>query len=206
MNKKRVNYYLSYSRTNYISIRKRLLYIFFGASLVAISLQLFLVKNLVIDGGIVGISIILSHFTHIEVGLFFLLLNTPFLFLGYSYLGKRFIILSLFAIFILSFGTLIFEPYPPLTENPVLVITLGGVLLGLGVGMVIRFGGSLDGTEVLAISLSKRSPFSIGQIVMFINFFICGSSIFIFGLKEAIFSLATFFVAYITIDMIVKGA
>lgn len=204
MYKKRVSYYNSYTRSAYISINKRLLYIFCGASLVGVSLQLLLVKNSVIDGGIVGVSIILSHITSIEIGLFVLLLNTPFFILGYSYLGKRFLFLSLFAITVLSFVTHFFEPIPSLTGNPLIVTVLGGITLGLGVGSVIRFGGSLDGTEVLAILISKRTPFSIGQIVMFFNFFIFGSSIFIFGLKEAAFSLATFFIAYKTIDFIIK--
>jgi uncharacterized membrane-anchored protein YitT (DUF2179 family) len=204
MYKRRVNYYFSYSRSAYISIYKRLLYIFCGASLVAISLQLFLVKNNVIDGGIVGVSIILSHISSIEIGLALLLLNTPFFFLGYSYLGKRFLILSLFAISVLSIGTHVLEPFPSITNNPFLVILLGGVILGLGVGIVIRYGGSLDGTEVLAILLSKRTPFSIGQIVMFFNLFIFSSSIYIFGFKEAIFSLAAFFLAYKTIDLLIK--
>jgi uncharacterized membrane-anchored protein YitT (DUF2179 family) len=204
MYKRRVNYYFSYSRSAYISIYKRLLYIFCGASLVAISLQLFLVKNNVIDGGIVGVSIILSHISSIEIGLALLLLNTPFFFLGYSYLGKRFLILSLFAISVLSIGTHVLEPLPSITNNPFLVILLGGVILGLGVGIVIRYGGSLDGTEVLAILLSKRTPFSIGQIVMFFNLFIFSSSIYIFGFKEAIFSLAAFFLAYKTIDLLIK--
>jgi uncharacterized membrane-anchored protein YitT (DUF2179 family) len=204
MYKKRVSYYNSYTRSAYISINKRLLYIFCGASLVGVSLQLLLVKNSVIDGGIVGLSIILSQITSIEIGLLLLLLNTPFFILGYSYLGKRFLFLSLFAITVLSFVTHFFEPIPSLTGNPLIVTVLGGITLGLGVGSVIRFGGSLDGTEVLAILISKRTPFSIGQIVMFFNFFIFGSSIFIFGLKEAAFSLATFFIAYKTIDFIIK--
>ncbi|MEH7254208.1 YitT family protein [Neobacillus niacini] len=204
MYKERVKYFHSLSRFNYISIGKRLLYIFLGASFAAISLQLFLVKNYVIDGGIVGVSIILAHITNFEIGLFLLLLNTPFLFLAYSYLGKRFIILSLFAILILSFGTHLLEPYPALTDNPILVIVFGGVMLGLGIGMVIRFGGSLDGTEILAILFSKRSSLTIGQIVLFINFFIFGCSIFVFGVKEAMFSLATFYIAYKTIDITIK--
>lgn len=204
MYKERVNHYHSTSRSKYISIGKRLLYIFFGASLAAISLQLFMVKNHVIDGGIVGVSIILSQISNIEIGLFLLLLNTPFLFLGYSYLGKRFITLSLFAVLILSFGSHLLEPYQALTDNPLLVIIFGGVFLGLGIGIVIRYGGSLDGTEILAILFSKRSFFTIGQIVLFINFFIFGCSIFIFGVKEAIFSLATFFIAYKTIDLTIN--
>jgi uncharacterized membrane-anchored protein YitT (DUF2179 family) len=162
------------------------------------------VKNNVIDGGIVGVSIILSRISSIEIGLTLLLLNTPFFFLGYFYLGKRFLILSLFAISVLSIGTHVLEPFPSITNNSFLVILLGGLILGLGVGIVIRFGGSLDGTEVLAILLSKRTSFSIGQIVMFFNFFIFSSSIYIFGLKEAVFSLAAFFIAYKTIDFLIK--
>jgi uncharacterized membrane-anchored protein YitT (DUF2179 family) len=204
MYKQRVKYYESYTRSAYISINKRLLYIFCGASLVGVSLQLLLVKNSVIDGGIVGLSIILFHITGIEIGLFLLLLNIPFFILGYSYLGRRFLILSLFAITVLSLVTHFFEQFPSLTENPFIVTVLGGITLGLGVGIVIRFGGSLDGTEVLAILLSKRTTYSIGQIVMFFNIFILGSSIFIFGLKGAVFSLATFFIAYKTIDVIIE--
>jgi uncharacterized membrane-anchored protein YitT (DUF2179 family) len=142
--------------------------------------------------------------TSIEVGFLLLLINTPFFFIGYSYLGKRFILLSLFAIFILSFFTHLLEPVPSITQNPLIVIFLGGGLLGFGVGTVIRFGGSLDGTEILAILFSSRSSFSIGQIVMFFNFFIFSSAIFIFGLKEAVVSLATFFIAYKTIDYTIK--
>jgi uncharacterized membrane-anchored protein YitT (DUF2179 family) len=204
MYRERVKYYVLNKRTDYISIPKRLLFIFCGAMLVAIALQLLLMKNNVIDGGIVGVSIILSHLTSIEVGFFLLLLNTPFFFIGYSYLGNRFILLSLFGIVVLSFFTHLLEPFPSISQNPLIVIFLGGGLLGLGVGTVIRYGGSLDGTEILAILFSGRSSFTIGQIVMFINLFIFISAIFIFGLKEAVFSLATFFVAYKTIDFSIK--
>lgn len=204
MYSKRVKYYAINQRTNYTSLTKRLLFIFCGATLTAIALQLLLMKNNVIDGGIVGVSIILTHMTSIDVGFFLLIINTPFFFIGYSYLGRRFILLSLFAILILSFFTHLLEPYPSLTNNPMIVIFLGGGLLGLGVGTVIRFGGSLDGTEILAILFSRRSSFSIGQIVMFFNFFIFSSAIFIYGFKEAVVSLATYFIAYKTIDYLIK--
>jgi uncharacterized membrane-anchored protein YitT (DUF2179 family) len=204
MYRNRINYYVINKRTDYTSIPKRLLFILCGAMLTAIALQLFLMENNVIDGGIVGVSIILSHMTSIEVGFFLLIINTPFFFIGYSYLGKRFIFLSVYAILILSFFTHFLEPYPSITDNPLIVIFLGGGFLGLGVGTVIRFGGSLDGTEILAILFSRRSSFSIGQIVMFFNFFIFSSAIFIFGLKEAVVSLVTFFIAYKTIDYTIK--
>ncbi|MFZ7944227.1 MULTISPECIES: YitT family protein [Bacillaceae] len=201
----RVRFYINNSRAESSSFFQRICFIFLGASLVAVSLQLFLVKNYVIDGGIIGISIILSHITRQEVGLFLLLLNTPFFILAYSYLGKRFLSLSLFAILVLSAGTYLLEPFPVITDNPILVIVLGGIGLGLGVGITIRFGACLDGTEVLAILFSQRSPFSIGQFVLLFNLFIFGSSIFIFGLHEAFYSLATFIVAYKTIDFSIEG-
>jgi uncharacterized membrane-anchored protein YitT (DUF2179 family) len=201
MYRKRIKFYLDFNRSEDMSIYKRVWFIFLGASLAATSLQLFLVKNNVIDGGIIGISIILSHITDQEIGLFLLLLNTPFFIIAYSLLGRRFLMLSLFAILVLSFGTYILEPFPVLTQNPILMIVLGGFGLGLGVGITIRFGGCLDGTEVLAILFSKRTAFSIGQYILLFNFFIFGSSILIFGLTKAIYSLATFLIAYKTIDI-----
>jgi uncharacterized membrane-anchored protein YitT (DUF2179 family) len=205
MNRTRHKFYINNSRSDELSLYKRVFFIFFGASLVALSLQLFLVKNYIIDGGIIGISIILAHITREEVGLFLLVLNTPFFLIAYIYLGRRFLMLSLFAILVLSLGTYLLEPVPVLTHNPIFVIIFGGISLGLGVGITIRFGGCLDGTEVLAILFSKRTSFSIGQFILLINIFIFGSSIFIFGLPEAIYSLATFLIAYKTIDFSIKA-
>ncbi len=204
MYKLRLNYYINQYRSCPISFYKRGLFIFIGALLVACSLQFFLVKNYVIDGGIVGVSIIISHVYSWNVGLVLLVLNTPFLIIGHYYLGKRFLILSLYAILILAIGSTILEPFPVLTDNPLGVVVFGGFLLGLGVGVIIRYGGSLDGTEILAILLSERSIMTIGQYVLIFNFFIFGSAVFVYGMKEALYSLATFFIAYLTIDFTLR--
>jgi uncharacterized membrane-anchored protein YitT (DUF2179 family) len=204
MYRTRLGYYQNYSRSSRTSLIKSLIFTFCGASLVAVSLQLFLVKNYMIDGGVVGISIILSHITHLEVGMLLLVLNTPFLCIGFFYLGKRFLTLSLFAIFVLSIGSHLLEPFPAATNIPFLVIIFGGLTLGMGVGIIIRFGGCLDGTEVLAILFSRKSSLTVGQYILLFNIFIFGSSIFTFGLIEAIYSLGTFFVAYKTIDFSMK--
>lgn len=201
----RVGYYLESRSEDSISFFRRLFFIFLGASLAAVSLQLFLVKNYVIDGGVIGISIVLSYITKQEVGLYLLLLNTPFFIIAYSFLGRRFLILSLFAILVLSVGTYLLEPVPALTSHPLFVILIGGITLGLGVGITIRFGGCLDGTEVLAILFSNRFPLSIGQCVLIFNFFIFSSSIFIFGIYQALYSLVTFLVAYKTIDFSIQS-
>lgn len=199
-----MNFYIDLSRAGASSFYKRLLFIFFGATLVSLSLQLFLVENHVIDGGIIGVSILLAQITKEEIGLFLLILNTPFFLIAYRFLGRRFLMLSLFAILILSLETYLLDSLPVITNNPLLVIFLGGISLGLGVGITIRFGGCFDGTEVIAIIFSKHSPFSIGQIILLFNVFIFGSSIFIFGLSEAIYSLATFLIAYRTIDLSIQ--
>lgn len=204
MYRKRKKFYIDFSRSAAISFYKRVLIIFMGATFVAISLQLFLVKNHVIDGGIIGISILLSHITGQEIGLFLLILNTPFFLIAYTFLGRRFLMLSIYAILTLSLETYLLEPIPVISENPIIVIVFGGIILGLGVGITIRFGGCFDGTEVLAILFSERFSLSIGQFILLFNFFIFGSSIFIFGLGEAIYSLATFLIAYKTIDISIQ--
>jgi uncharacterized membrane-anchored protein YitT (DUF2179 family) len=201
MYRERVNKYIDQMRSNHISIIKRGFFVIWGASLVAISLQLFLVKNDVIDGGIIGICLLIAQISEIDISLLILLLNTPFLALGSVYLGKRFLVYSLLAIIVLAIEMTLFESLPEITNNPIIVILIGGGILGMGVGMIIRFGGSLDGTEILAILFSERSTFSIGQYIMIFNFFIFASSIFVFGFKEAVYSLATFMVAYRIIDL-----
>jgi uncharacterized membrane-anchored protein YitT (DUF2179 family) len=205
MYRKKIKFYIDFNRSGGFPFYQRVFIIFLGASLVAISLQLFLVENHIIDGGIIGISILLSHITSEEIGLFLLILNTPFFLIAYRFLGRRFLMLSLFAILVLSIETYLLEPFPVITDSPIVVIVLGGISLGLGVGITIRFGGCFDGTEVLAILFSKRSPFSIGQIILLFNIFIFGSSIFIFGPKEAFYSLATFLIAYKTIDISIQA-
>ncbi|MFL6517975.1 MAG: YitT family protein [Bacillus sp. (in: firmicutes)] len=205
MYRKKVKFYIDFNRSGGCPFYQRVFIIFLGASLVAISLQLFLLENHIIDGGIIGISILLSHITSEEIGLFLLILNTPFFLIAYRFLGRRFLMLSLFAILVLSIETYLLEPFPVITDSPIVVIVLGGISLGLGVGITIRFGGCFDGTEVLAILFSKRSPFSIGQIILLFNIFIFGSSIFIFGPKEAFYSLATFLIAYKTIDISIQA-
>jgi uncharacterized membrane-anchored protein YitT (DUF2179 family) len=205
MYRKRIKFYIDFSRSGAISFYQRVSIIFLGASLVAISLQLLLVENHIIDGGIIGISILLSHITNQEIGLFLLILNTPFFLIAYRFLGRRFLMLSLFAILVLSIETYLLEPFSVITDNPIVVIFLGGISLGLGVGITIRFGGCFDGIEVLAIIFSKRSSFSIGEIILLFNLVIFGSSIFVFGLTEAIYSLITFIIAYKTVDISIQA-
>jgi uncharacterized membrane-anchored protein YitT (DUF2179 family) len=187
------------------SILRRGFFLFIGAALMAVGLEIFLVPNRIIDGGITGISIILSYLTHIQVGIFLTLLNIPFLFIGYKMIGKTFALSTLFAILVMSIGTWLLHPVHELTNDPLLAAVFGGIILGIGVGMVIRFGGSLDGTEIIAILVSKKIPFSVGEIVMFFNLFILGSAGFVYSWDRAMYSLIAYFIAYKLIDVTIEG-
>jgi uncharacterized membrane-anchored protein YitT (DUF2179 family) len=187
------------------TLLSRAIFIFLGAALVAVGLEIFLVPNNIIDGGITGISIILSKVTGINLGLFLFLLNLPFLFLGYKQIGKTFTLSTLLGVLVMSIGTTLLIPVQPLTVEPILAAIFGGVIVGIGVGLVIRFGGSLDGTEVVAILFNKKLPFSVGEFVMFINLFILSSAGFVFSWDRAMYSLIAYFIAFKMIDVIIEG-
>ncbi|WP_420851868.1 YitT family protein [Paenibacillus allorhizoplanae] len=184
---------------------RRGLFLFIGAVLMSVGLEIFLVPNRIIDGGITGISIILSYLTQGPIGVFLFLLNIPFLFIGYKLIGKTFALSTLFAILVMSTGTALLHPVKELTNDPLLAAVFGGIILGIGVGMVIRFGGSLDGTEIVAILVSKKIPFSVGEIVMFLNLFILGSAGFVYTWDRAMYSLIAYFIAYKMIDVTIEG-
>lgn len=184
---------------------KRFIFITIGAILMAIALELFLVPNKLLDGGIVGISIMMSHFLKLPIGLFIFILNIPFFYLGYKQIGKTFAFSTLYGIGILSIGTALLHPVPAFADEKFLVTIFGGVILGLGVGLVIRYGGSLDGTEILAILINNKTPFSVGEIVMVINFFIYTAAGFVFTWESAMYSVIAYFIAAKTIDIVQQG-
>ncbi|UTH02446.1 YitT family protein [Macrococcoides canis] len=184
---------------------KRFMFITIGAILMAIALELFLVPNKLLDGGIVGISIMVSHFLKLPIGLFIFILNIPFFYLGYKQIGKTFALSTLYGIGVLSIGTTLLHPVPAFADEKFLVTIFGGVILGLGVGLVIRYGGSLDGTEILAILINNKTPFSVGEIVMVINFFIYTVAGFVFTWESAMYSVIAYFIAFKTIDIVQQG-
>ncbi|MFB6467157.1 YitT family protein [Cytobacillus sp. Hz8] len=186
-------------------IIQRGLLISLGAIMMGIGLEIFLVPNNVIDGGITGISIMLSFLTSLPLGLFIFIINVPFFFLGYKQIGKTFALSTLYGIIILSITTALLHPVPAFTQDILLATVFGGIVLGVGVGIVIRYGGCLDGTEVLAILANKKLPFSVGEIIMFFNLFILGSAGFVFSWDRAMYSLIAYFIAYKAIDITVAG-
>ncbi len=183
----------------------KILLIIIGAAFSSIALEIFLIPNDIIDGGIVGISIMTSYITHFPLGLFTFCFNIPFLIIGYKQIGKNFLFSTLFAIICLSIGVSLLHPIPGLTHDTFLAAVFGGVINGIGVGLIIRAGGSLDGTEMVAIILDKKISFSVGEIVMFFNVFILGAAGFLYGWDRAMYSLVTYFIAFKVIDIVVEG-
>lgn len=186
-------------------IAKRAFFLALGAVLVGVGLEIFLIPNQVIDGGIVGVSIIFSTLFKVPLGLLLLILNLPFLLIAYKQIGKTFTISTLFSVSILALSVQFFHDIPVLTDDLLLASVFGGIVLGIGVGMILRFSGSLDGTEILAVILTKRLGFSVGEIIMFFNVFILGSAGFVFGWDKAMYSLIAYFVAFKTIDVVLEG-
>lgn len=183
----------------------QLIFVLLGSFIFTCGLKLFLVPNELIDGGVVGISIILSHLSNQSLGLILLLLNIPFIFIGYKRIGKEFALLSLLGVASMTVFTYFLKGMSPIVTDPLLSAVFGGIFLGIGVGLVIRNGGSLDGTEIVAILIEKKIPFSVGDIVMTLNVFILGSAAFVFGPQNAMFSMITYYIAVKVLDNVVEG-
>ncbi len=186
-------------------LMKVIFFIVLGSALMGVGIEEFLVPNKILDGGITGISIMLSHLTGIKLGLFLFILNIPFFYIGYKQIGKTFALSTLLGITVLSISTALLHNVPVFTTDPLLATVFGGITLGTGVGIVIRYGGSLDGTEILAILANKKLPFSVGEIVMFFNIFIFTTAGFIFSWNRAMYSVLAYFIAYKTIDLVIQG-
>lgn len=177
----------------------------FGAVLAACALETFLIPNTILDGGVAGISIIINKLTPIPLGLIVFVLNIPFIYIGFRNLGKKFLIRALYCIILFSVSLELFRDWNSFTEDMLLATVYGGLLLGIGVGLVIRSGGCVDGTESVAIVISKRTSFSVGQIVMCFNIIIYSVAGFLFGFDRALYSLLTYFITFKVIDFVSEG-
>lgn len=179
--------------------------IILGSIIYTVGLDVFLVPNNIIDGGVVGISLMASSITGLSFSFFVVVVNLPFLYLGYKLIGKRFTIATLFGVVCISVISLFMHNIAPLTIDPFLASIFGGIILGIGVGLIIRNGGSLDGTEIVAIIMDKKSTFSVGEIVMAFNLFILGAAGFVYSWNSAMYSLIAYFIAYKMIDITITG-
>ena len=179
--------------------------IILAATLAAYSLDTFLIPNNILDGGVTGISIIISKVFAIPISLLVILINIPFVYVGYRNLGKNFLIRTIIAMLTFSIALSFFESFHEVTDEILLATIFGGILLGIGVGLVIRMGACVDGTESVALVISKKTSLSVGQIVMIFNFLIYGCAALIFGIDRALYSILTYFITFKVIDLVSEG-
>lgn len=176
-----------------------------GAVAAAFSIEEFLVPNTILDGGVVGISIMINNLTGFSLSILTILINIPFLIIGTRKMGKMFIVKSIYAMIIFSVFLEIFAPMANATDEYLLAVCFGGVILGLGAGLVIKFGGCLDGTETVAILLNKRFKLPVGQTVLIFNVIIYTIAGLLFGFDRAMYSLLTYFITSKVLDVVESG-
>jgi len=183
---------------------KNLLQIIIGAGMAVFAMKGFMIPNKFMDGGVTGISILLHEISHINISIFVVLFNLPFVYLGFKRIGKTFAVQTTIAIVLLAIG-LLFTEISPITTDPLLIAIFGGILIGTGVGLVIRSGGVIDGAEVIAVFTKRRTGFSNSEIIMLFNTFIFAGAAFHFGLETAMYSLITYYSATRATDYVVDG-
>lgn len=183
------------------------LWIAAGAFLAAVSIRIFLVPNQLIDGGVVGVALIIARLwgdSYLSWTL--LLLNLPFIYMAYVYIRRTFVMHMLFAVLLFAGFLYLLRPLPAFTGDSLEIIVFGGALLGIGVGMIIRHGACLDGTEILALLIHRKKGFTVGQVVLFINIFIFVAYGWIFqDWHIALRSLMMYIVAFKMMDLVIVG-
>ncbi|WP_436372212.1 YitT family protein [Cytobacillus sp. BC1816] len=185
---------------------RQLIMITLGAVIAAAGLEFFLVPNNILDGGVIGLSIIAAELTGMTMSIFLIVLNLPFLYIGFRRIGMKFTIHTLYGVIVLSASTAYLHHFEPVTNDLFLATVIGAVILGTGVGLVIRTGGALDGSEIIAILVSKKRPVSVGQFIMIVNVFIFILAAFlVFSWETAMYSIITYYIAYKMIDIVVEG-
>ena len=175
-----------------------------GVFSAALGLKGFLLPNGFIDGGVTGISLLVSQLTGISLSALIVLINIPFIVLGYYQVGQKFALKTLLTILALS-GALLVVSFPPLTQDKLLIAVFGGFFLGAGVGLAMRGGGVLDGTEILALYLTRRLPASIGDIVLIINIIIFSVAAWLLSIETALYSILAYLAAARTVDFVLVG-
>jgi len=200
-------------------------FIVLGVISAAFGLKGFLLPNDFIDGGVTGISLLVLAmkekllamqeipeflvpyrflFQYINLPLLLLVINLPFLILGFSTLGKQFVFRSVVAIILLSIAAHLLN-FPAVTKDPLLIAAFGGFFLGLGIGLVVRGGAVIDGTEVLAIYISKKTSATIGDIILVFNVIIFSFGAYVLSVEIALYAMLTYMVASKTVDFIIDG-
>ena len=186
------------------NLLKHVFFISLGVLSAGFGLKGFLLPNGFIDGGVTGISLLLEALTNYPLALLIVIINAPFIVLGYFQIGKLFTIKSIAAISGLALA-LIFIDYPIITSDKLLIAVFGGFFLGSGIGLTIRGGGVLDGTEVLAIYLTKKTGLTIGDLILIFNIIIFAVAASLLSVETALYSILTYLTASKTVNLVVEG-
>lgn len=176
-----------------------------GSIIVAVGLELILAPNGLVDGGVTALSIMANRVWDVPIWAVFILLNFPTLIFSAKYMGKKFVVRTIYANIVTSIALILLAPMSAITSSEVLIVLYGGLLLGTGVGLVVKAGGAVDGTEMLAIFMNKRYNISISTFLLAINAVILAGAAFVFTLEKAMFSIAIFYIVSKLIDFILDG-
>lgn len=175
-----------------------------GVICAVVALKGFMIPNHFIDGGVTGVSILISEVYGVDISLLILVLNIPFLIIGYNKIGKTFAVQASFAVILLAV-MIYFIDIPVITSEKILISVFAGFLIGLGVGLVIRGGAVIDGLEVIADYTQKMSGITTSEIILLANSVLMFSAGYFFGIETAMYSILTYFTAVKTSDYVVDG-
>ncbi|HET7897444.1 MAG TPA: YitT family protein, partial [Flavisolibacter sp.] len=175
-----------------------------GIGSAGFGLRSFLIPNGFIDGGVMGISLLTNKETAVNLSLLIVIYNLPFLLLGYKQISRIFSLKSILAISLLALAVA-FVPYPIITNDKILVAVFGGFFLGAGIGLSIRGGGVIDGTEVLAVYLSRKVSLTVGDLILIFNIIIFSVAAYLLSVEVALYSILTYLSASKTVDFILEG-
>lgn len=181
------------------------IFIILGAAIAAFAVEGILVPNSILDGGVTGISMILNYVLGWKLSLCIIIINIPFLYIGYKNMGWRFLVKAIVSIAVFSLFLEVFHHINHVIDSILLATVYGSVILGVGVGLVLRSGGCLDGTESLGIVISKHTNLSVGQFVLFCNMIIFTVAGYFYGIDRALYSLLAYFITSKVIDEINEG-
>lgn len=179
-------------------------FIILGIISAAFGLESFLLPNKFIDGGATGISLLIAEVADVPLYILIMIVNAPFVLLGYQVIGKLFALKTALAILGLALA-LVFIDFPEVTDDRLLVAVFGGFFLGAGIGLSVRGGSVIDGTEVLAIYLSRKLGTTIGDIIILINIFVFLAAAYLLSIETALYSMLTYLAASKTLDFVVEG-
>jgi len=192
------------SKTQFLNNLKDLTFILLGVASAAFGLESLLLPNQFIDGGVTGISLLVANLTGWRLSILLVVINLPFLVLARWVIGKRFAVKTAIAITLLAI-TIFTVHFPEVTDDKLLVAVFGGFFLGAGIGLSMRGGSVLDGTEVLAIFMSRRLGLKVSDWVILINMLIFGAAAYLLSVEQALYSLLTYIVASKALDFVVDG-